>query len=225
LDGAARAPNTTPESSRMAFSIFPKNIHFFELLKRQNDILRESSLQLSRIVDDCSCVDAACKTVTLIESDADELCREIARLLSQTFITPIDREDIYRLNLTQEDAINLIKSIASRMRLYGFEYIRFPARKMAHKILSMVALTGEMLCCLESKRDVSAQLHKIKELKIECEMLFSTGLAELHDVESGDTREVIDIMRWTQVYDRFEMAFERIDDLADAIEEVVLKNA
>lgn len=209
----------------MAFSIFPKNIHFFELLKRQNNILRESSQQLSRIVDDCSCVDAACKTVTLVEADADELCREIARLLSQTFITPIDREDIYRLNLTQEDAINLIKSIASRMRLYGFEYIRFPARKMAHKIQSMIALTGEMLCCLESKRDVSAQLHKIKGLKIECEMLFSTGLAELHDLESGDTREVIDIMRWTQVYDRFEMAFERIDDLADAIEEVVLKNA
>ena len=209
----------------MAFSIFPKNIHFFELLKRQNGILRESSQQLSRIVDDCSCVDAACKTVTLVEADADELCREIARLLSQTFITPIDREDIYRLNLTQEDAINLIKSIASRMRLYGFEYIRFPARKMAHKIQSMIVLTGEMLCCLESKRDVSAPLHKIKELKIECEMLFSTGLAELHDLESGDTREVIDIMRWTQVYDRFEMAFERIDDLADAIEEVVLKNA
>jgi len=209
----------------MAFSIFPKNIHFFELLKRQNGILRESSQQLSRIVDDCSCVDAACKTVTLVEADADELCREIARLLSQTFITPIDREDIYRLNLTQEDAINLIKSIASRMRLYGFEHIRFPARKMAHNIQKMIALTGEMLCCLESKRDVSAQLHKIKGLKIECEMLFSTGLAELHDLESGDTREVIDIMRWTQVYDRIEMAFERIDDLADAIEEVVLKNA
>jgi uncharacterized protein Yka (UPF0111/DUF47 family) len=209
----------------MAFSIFPKNIHFFELLNRQNRILNESAMQLTRIVDDCNCVDAACKTVTLIEADADELCREIARQLSQTFITPIDREDIYRLNLTQEDSINLIKSIASRMRLYGFDYIRFPARKMAHKILAMTALTGEMMCCLEGKRDVSAPVRKIKELKIECEMLFSTGLAELHDVESGDTREVIDIMRWTQVYDRFEMAIERIDDLADAIEEVVLKNA
>jgi uncharacterized protein Yka (UPF0111/DUF47 family) len=89
----------------------------------------------------------------------------------------------------------------------------------------MTALTGEMICCLEGKREISSSLRKIKELKIECEMLFSTGLAELHDVETGDTREVINIMRWTQVYDRFEMAIERIDDLADAIEEVVLKNA
>jgi len=210
---------------RMAFSLFPKNIHFFEMLIKQSEILQEACLQLTRLMDDFNCVDAACKTVTLIEAEADILSREIARQLSQTFITPIDREDIYRLNLAQEDSINLIKSIASRMRLYGFDYVRFPARKMAHNIQVMTALTRDMICCLEVKRDVSGQLHKLKGLKIECEMLFSTGLAELHDLEFGDTKEVINIMRWTQVYDRFEMAIERIDDLADAIEEVVLKNA
>lgn len=209
----------------MAFSLFPKNIHFFEMLIKQNDILIESARQLTNILYDFKCVEAACKTVTLIEADADNLSREIARLLSQTFITPIDREDIYRLNLTQEDAINHIKSIASRMRLYGFEYIRFPALKMAQNMEKMVKMTGEMICCIEKKQDVSKKIYKIKNLKGECEMLFSTGLAELHDMECEHTRDVIDIMRWTQVYDRFEMAIERIDDLADAIEEVVLKNA
>jgi uncharacterized protein Yka (UPF0111/DUF47 family) len=209
----------------MNFSIFPKNIHFFELLIKQNDILKEAARQLCSIMDDFQCVDAACKAVTLIEADGDELCREIARLLSQTFITPIDREDIYRLNLAQEDSINYIKAIASRMRLYGFNHIRFPAGKMAHNIRDMAILSGDMVCCLQSKQDVGVQIRKIKSLKIECEMLFSTGLAELQDQDLPDTREVMNIMRWSQVYDRFEMAFERIDDLADAIEEVVLKNA
>lgn len=111
------------------------------------------------------------------------------------------------------------------MRLYGFEYIRFPALKMAQNIEQMVKLTGEMLQGLDKKRDVSKEIHKIKNIKVECEMLFSTGLAELHDMECVDTRDVINIMRWTQVYDRFEIAIERIDDLADALEEVVLKNA
>lgn len=209
----------------MALSFLPKAVPFFDLLKTQNNILNESARQLTRIVDDCSCVEAACKTVTLIEAEADNLCREIARLLSQTFITPIDREDIYALNVTQEDSINLIKSIASRMHLYGFASIRFPARKMAHKILAMASLTGEMLHSLEAKKQVSEAIHTIKGLKIECEMLFSTGLAELHDDLPQNTREIIDIMRWTQVYDRIEMTFERVDDLADVIEHVVLKNA
>lgn len=209
----------------MALSFLPKAVPFFELLNTQNSILNESARQLTNIVNDYSCVDAACKTVTLIEADADKLSREIARLLSQTFITPIDREDIYALNVTQEDSINLIKSIASRMHLYGFAGIRFPARKMVHKILAMARLTGEMLCSLEGKKQVDKSINSVKELKIECEMLFSTGLAELHDDLPQNTREIIDIMRWTQVYDRIEMAFERIDDLADVIEQVVLKNA
>ena len=209
----------------MALSFLPKTVPFFDLLNKQNSILNETARQLTQIVDDYTRVDAACKIVTLIEADADNLCREITRLLSQTFITPIDREDIYALNMTQEDSINLIKSIASRMSLYRFDIIRFPARKMAHKILAMARLTGEMLCSLEGKREVDKTIHAIKGLKLECEMLFSTGLAELHDEIPDNNREIIDIMRWTQVYDRFEMTFERIDDLADAIEQVVLKNA
>lgn len=209
----------------MSFSIFPKNIHFFDLLIKQNDLLIEAARQLCVIMDDVRAVEAACKTVTLIEADGDEFCRDISRQLSQTFITPIDREDIYRLNLAQEDSINYIKAIASRMRLYGFADIRFPASKMAHKIHEMTILTGEMLRYLEKKLDVSSEIRKIKGLKIECEMLISTGLAELQDQDLPSTKQVIDIMRWTQVYDRIETAFERIDDLADAIEEVVLKNA
>ncbi|NCD25367.1 MAG: DUF47 family protein [Deltaproteobacteria bacterium] len=209
----------------MSFSIFPKNIHFFELLTKQNNFLKEAAFQLTTILTDFSTVDAACKAVTLIEAEGDDLSREIARLLSQTFITPIDREDIYRLNLTQEDSLNAIKAIASRMRLYGFDYIRFPARQMGHNIHKMVDLTGEMICCLQGKKDVGTQIRAIHGYKIECEMLFSTGLAELYDQETFNTKEVVNIMRWSQVYDRFELAIEYVDDLGDAIEEVVLKNA
>ena len=56
-------------------------------------------------------------------------------------------------------------------------------------------------------------------------MLLSTGLSELQDVEISELKSVVDIIKWIQVYDRIEQVIERIDDLADAIEEVVLKNA
>ena len=188
----------------MAFTLFPKTVRFFELLNRQNAMLVEAADLLTRILEDFGKVDDACKRVNLVEVEADELCREISRQLSLTFITPIDREDIYRLNLAQEDSINLIKGIATR---------------------EMCAVTGEMICCLKDKTDVAAQVKQLKAIKGECEMLLGTGLAELHDTENLDMRAVVDIMKWTQVYDRIELAVERLDDLADAIEEVVLKNA
>lgn len=209
----------------MALNLFPKTVRFFDLLGRQNAMLVEAADLLTGVLEEFGHVDDNCKRVNLIEADADDLRHEISRQLSLTFITPIDREDIYRLNLAQEDSINLIKGIATRVRLYGFTYIRFPARKMARNMRAMAAITGEMIGCLANRADVAAQVRQLKTIKGECEMLLGTGLAELHDTENIDMHAVVDIMKWTQVYDRIELAVERLDDLSDAIEEVVLKNA
>ncbi len=174
----------------MALNLFPKTVRFFELLGRQNAMLVEAADLLSRILEEFGKVDDACKRVNLIEVEADELCREISRQLSLTFITPIDREDIYRLNLSQEDSINLIKGIATRARLYGFTYIRFPARKMARNMREMAGITGEMICCLKDKTDVAAQVKQLKAIKGECEMLLGTGLAESRHARRGGHHEV-----------------------------------
>jgi uncharacterized protein Yka (UPF0111/DUF47 family) len=56
-------------------------------------------------------------------------------------------------------------------------------------------------------------------------MVLSTGLSELQDVEITDFKGVTDMIKWVQVYDRIEQVIERLDDLSDVIEEVVLKNA
>jgi hypothetical protein len=209
----------------MAFTLFPKSIRFFELLISQNQILKEVAADLEQIFADFSSIDEACKRINVKEVEADELCREIARQLSVSFITPIDREDIYRRNLAQEDSINFIKSIAARTRVSGIYYIRFPAKKMIANVNRMVCHTGEMINTLRAKQEVGLIVRQVKNLKGECEMLLSTGLSELQDVEVTEFKGVVDIIKWIQVYDRIEQVIERVDDLSDAIEEVVLKNA
>ncbi len=209
----------------MAFTLFPRSIRFFELLIRQNQILKDVATDLERIFQDFTSVDEAFKRINVKEVEADELCREIARQLSLTFITPIDREDIYRLNLAQEDSINFIKSIAARTRVSGISHIRFPAKKMISNVNAIVNHTGDMIGALRAKQEVGRFVREIKNLKGECEMLLGTGLSELQDVEVTQFKDVVDIIKWIQVYDRIEQVIERVDDLSDAIEEVVLKNA
>lgn len=72
----------------MAFTLFPRSIRFFELLIRQNQILKDVAADLERIFQDFTSVDEACKRINVKEVEADELCREIARQLSLSFITP-----------------------------------------------------------------------------------------------------------------------------------------
>lgn len=209
----------------MAFTLFPKSIRFFDLLIQQNEMLNTAAAELDLIFQDSSQTDQAFKRITLKEAEADTLCREIARQLTLTFITPIDREDLYRLNLTQEDIINFIKNIAVRTSCSGVSRIRFPAQKLAHNIRRMAILTGEMIKTLKAKKDIGPLFRECKNFKGECEMLLSTGLSELQDTEISEVQGVVDIIKWIQIYDRIEQVVERIDDLADIIEEVVLKNA
>ncbi len=209
----------------MAFTLFPKSIRFFDLLIQQNEILKDVAAELSQLFNDYTSVDEAFKRISLKEEQGDELCREIARQLSCSFITPIDREDIYRINLAQEDSINFLKSIATRTHVSGFSRIRFPAKKMLQNISLMAACTGKLIHALQGKEEVGPLVRESKDLKLDCEMLLSTGLSELQDGAISEISGVVDIIKWIQVYDRIEQVIERIDDLVDAIEEVVLKNA
>ena len=209
----------------MAFTLFPKSIRFFDLLIQQNEILKDVAAELSRLFSDYTVADEVFKRISFKEEQGDELCREIARQLSGSFITPIDREDIYRINLAQEDSINFLKSIATRTHVSGFSRIRFPAQKMMQNVSLMAATTGRLIYALQGKEDVGVLVRESKDLKLECEMLLSTGLSELQDGAVTEISGVVEIIKWIQVYDRIEQVIERIDDLVDAIEEVVLKNA
>lgn len=209
----------------MAFTLFPKSIRFFDMLIRQNQVLQAVATDLQVVFDDFGQVESALKRINVAEAEADDICREIARQIAQTFITPIDREDIYRINLNQEDCINALKNIAVRARVSGFARVLFPARKMVHNACMMIGHTGEMLEAMKGQQEVSPMVRMVKNLKGENEMLLGTGLSELQDREVVDLEAVVNIIKWVQVYDRIEQVTERIDDLSDAIEEVVLKNA
>jgi len=141
------------------------------------------------------------------------------------FITPIDREDIHQINSSQETILNHIQAISNRIGVYGLTRIRFPAQRMIFNIKDMVVAIGVMLGMLGSKTDVTETVKQAKFMKKECEMLLLSGLGELYDNPSPDPVEIMDIIKWTHVYDRIDKAFNRAWQLVKAIEGIMLKNA
>lgn len=204
-------------------SLLPKSAPFFELLLEQNTKLRGVSAQLVCLLEDPSVMDTAHKTVAELEEQADTLHQQITRDLSQTFITPIDREDILRINQSQEEAIDFIRNLTTRLHIYDFTRVRFPALQLAKTQHAMVLLTQTMLQGLSVKKD-SHNTRQFRELRSECEMLLSVGIAELQDVTELTPQSIIDMIKWTQAYDRMELAVDQVVKLAETIEEAVLKN-
>jgi hypothetical protein len=209
----------------MSFRLFPKAPKFFEFFREQNRIIVEAATVLNTIVLDYGDCDVRCQIINRLEADGDALNRTISQLLSTTFITPIDREDIHLINSSQETILNHIQAISNRIGVYEFTRMRFPAQRMVSNLKDMVTAIGVLLGMLENKGEVAEYVGQVKHQKKECEMLLLSGLGELYDSPNTSPAELMEIIKWTHVYDRIDKAFNRAWQLAKAIEGVVLKNA
>jgi uncharacterized protein len=209
----------------MSFSLFPKSPKFFELFREQNLIIVNAATVLHQIAEEFTDCEYQCQVINRFEAEGDIINRTIDRKLSTTFITPIDREDIHEINSAQEAILNHIQAVSNRIGVYGLSRMRFPAKRMISNIKEMVTSIGAMLTMLDNGQEVSKMVAQVKQLKKECEMLLLSGLGELYDDPSPEPEDVLDIIKWTHVYDRIDKAYNRTWLLAKAIEGIVLKNA
>jgi uncharacterized protein Yka (UPF0111/DUF47 family) len=203
--------------------LLPENAPFFALMLEQNDKLRASSAVLSVILENTTDMEQGHKQISVLEAEADAIHARITRHLSRSFITPIDREDILHITKAQEKAIDNLFNTAHRLYIFEFSNIRFPMLRLGHVLHDMILLTGSMLGGLAEKRD-SHETRAFRSLRDDSEMLLSMGLVELHDLESPTPADLLEILKWTQVYDRLESAIDRVVELAETIDEAVLKH-
>ncbi|OLN25723.1 Phosphate transport regulator [Desulfovibrio sp. DV] len=211
----------------MGFSLFPRSVKFYDLFKEQHRKLAKAVGILDELFTTFDDVEERCKRINIIESEGNAISRRIAKELSLTFITPIDREDIHQINLTQEDLLNLIKAIASRIGLFGFDRIRYPARRIVANLRAMIDELGVVLGQMSANKKSEESFHKIENLKHESETLVMVGIGELYDGgdETADYAAILNIVKWKHIFDRIEAAVERAEALSDILEGVVLKNA
>jgi uncharacterized protein Yka (UPF0111/DUF47 family) len=209
----------------MSFSLFPKSPKFFELFREQNRIIVNAATVLYKIAVEFDDLEERCHIINRLESEGDVISRTILHELSTTFITPIDREDIHDINSSQEAILNHIQSVSNRIGVYGLSGMRFPATRMISDIQEMVTEIGVMLQKLGSGKEVSKSVAQVKHFKKECEMLLMAGLGELYDKPMPEPVDILEIIKWTHVYDRIDKAFNKAWQLTKSIEGVVLKNA
>ncbi|MGE9984356.1 DUF47 domain-containing protein [Desulfovibrio sp. SGI.169] len=208
----------------MFAALLPKSAPFFAMLEEQNSLLRRMAGLLVEMLEDTSKMDDVHKEIAFLEEEADLLHTRIVRALSQTFITPIDREDILRINQEQEEAMDCLQSLSTRLHIFEFARVRFPALQMARTLSAMLDLTRQMLEGLTHRRDCH-KTRAFRTLRGESDMLLAVGLAELMDEQQEITpARIMQILKWSQAYERMSMLLEQVNTLAETIEEAVLKN-
>lgn len=204
--------------------LLPKSAPFLAMLLEQNAYLRKTSSLMVRMLEkSCELVDAQ-KQITVMEEEADTLHSKIIRNLSRTFITPIDREDILRINQAQEECMDNMHSLTTRFSIFEFPRVRFPVIQISRTISSMVELTTMMLEGLIKRRDCH-KTRAFRSMRDDCDMVLAAGLGELMDIQQDiSPGQLIEILKWNQIYERVGLVMEHVITVAETIEEAVLKN-
>ena len=199
----------------------PQKREFFELYARASanavEIARLLVQLLERFPDDGQVLISQIKER---EHDGDELTHEVVNLLNRTFVTPFDRDDMYRLAGVLDDICDHVDDAAEKIVGYGVREIREPARRQAEVILQATTKLDEAVRRLDGFRDSSDQLAALRELEDQGDELERDAVAELF--RTTDDAKVI--IRWKDIHERLEEAVDALENAADVLEAILVKN-
>jgi len=154
------------------------------------------------------------------EHEGDRLTHEVVLLLNSTFVTPFDRDDMYRLAGAIDDICDHIDEAADNLGSWGVERVPEKAREQASVILRATTKLDEAVRRLDGFKDSSDQLAELRALEDEGDALERDAVAELF----RSTDDAKTIIRWKDIHERLEEAVDALENAADVLEAIVVKN-
>jgi predicted phosphate transport protein (TIGR00153 family) len=154
------------------------------------------------------------------EHQGDELTHDVVNLLNRTFVTPFDRDDMYRLAGAIDDVCDHVDEAADNLGSWGVERVPQKARDQAQIILKATAKLDEAVRRLDGFKDSSDQLAALRQLEDEGDALERDAVAELF----RSTEDAKVIIRWKDIHERLEEAVDALENAADVLEAIVVKN-
>ena len=199
----------------------PQRREFFLLYSRASANAVEISKLLVRLLDEfADGADSLMHEIEELEHEGDRLTHEIVDLLNRTFVTPFDRDDMYRLAGALDDICDHIDEAAGDITSFGTRTIRPKAREQADVILRSAAKLHESIERLDGFKVEQRALIELRELEDEGDKLARDAVAELFAAEA----DPIALIRWKEIYERLEEAVDACENAADVLEAIVVKN-
>jgi uncharacterized protein len=161
------------------------------------------------------------KKIHELETEADVLTRDIFSELNKTFITPLDREDMQRIASKIDDVIDFMDGIAARVYSYKITTPPPHAEKIADELVKATKEVQYMISKLQkikNPKDMIEHCRNTGDIEHTVDDLYREAIRELF--ESDDA---IKIIKLKDIYETMETASDRCVDVADVIEDIVLK--
>jgi predicted phosphate transport protein (TIGR00153 family) len=210
----------------MALFDFFKNDdqNYFQLFEDAANNMLEAARVFRELCYNYQDATHAAELIHEFEHTGDAIGHRMYGLLNRTFMTPLDREDIINLYSAIDDVTDLVHSAADMMAIYKVEHITPVAQQLADCIVACAEEVTRALPHLRKRnelKDMHESIIQIHSLENKADDLHRQGLVELF----SDPTDVINIIKWRDIYQEMEQATDRAEDIADVLRGLAIKHA
>lgn len=206
----------------MRFSLVPKEREYYRLFSEFAAHLDSAAAALVGLMTDYSRERAKQQAREILELEhvGDKIVHDIVQRLNKSFITPLDREDIYDLATTMDEILDHTEAAADAFILYRIEQPTPQAVQQAAVLAQATSVLREGIDKLEQRKGLKDYWIEINRLENDGDRLYRDAVAELFDGDMGCT----DIIKWKDIYALLEKAIDECEHCANILESIVLKN-
>jgi predicted phosphate transport protein (TIGR00153 family) len=212
---------------RMAFRLTPHERGFYPLFTRAAE-------NIVRAADDLALLVAAppedrpplAKRVKDAENAGDDLTHEILVKLNKTFVTPFDREDIYRLTSSLDDVVDAMEEAADRIVLYRLGELPAGMRTQVEVLQRAAAATAEAMPRLATMSELREYWVHVNSLEDEGDVAYRALLADLlAPPDDAPPLDVLTVLKVKEVVEVLEEAADAFEHVANTVESIAVKES
>jgi uncharacterized protein len=206
---------------RLSSVLAPRDREFFDLFEEAGgNILRAAGL-LEEMLRDYPDRSELARDILICEQDGDRITHDIIQRLNQTFVTPIDREDIYELASALDDVVDYTEEVADYLGLYKIEAPMSQAQELARVLHAAGRQISEAMPRMRGFKDISHYTVEINRLENDGDRITREAIASLFD--NGIDPMVV--IRWKDIFERLEEAIDATEHVANILQGIVIKNS
>ena len=202
--------------------LLPREEKFFVDFQNQVKVISEAAKVLEEGVKagNSHMVEAA-KRIRVLEEKGDEVIHDILKRLHQTFITPLDPEDIHSLATHLDDVLDGIEEVAHCLVAFRVEPIPAPVIELAAVLRTCAASLAKAIDALAHSKPMLEHCIELNRLEGKADEIYRVAVAELF---SG-AHEAMEVIKLKEIYDAMEWTADCCEDVADTLQNVMVKNS
>lgn len=204
--------------------LMPKEVGFFDFFEgHASTTVKAAQELLDLISSEDPLSQERIQQIQALEHQADTITHSCVESLHKTFITPFERNDIYRLISRMDDIIDFIEETAARIVTYKLTVMTAEAKELATLLFHSTQTIEQAvkgLRYLKNGETMRQAFFTISRLESEGDAVVRRAIGKLFDQE-GDA---INIIKWKEIYENIEEAIDRCEDVSNIIEGVILES-